>query len=85
MALMLYLAGAIGCLFLFFLSADKSEDTAYFVYLEYSSLLLVFFFLGMGIREYIDSDRETKRRSYELKMNRKSARRQRIRDKFRKS
>ena len=71
MQLLLYMAGAIGFLFLFFLSTSYISTNSYFQYLGYMCLLVVFFFLASGIRYYMDWNRETRKSKRQKAMERR--------------
>ena len=52
MNIMIYLAGATTFLFCFFFFADHTSEHASFVYLQYTSVVIVFWLLAMAINEY---------------------------------
>ena len=67
MPFLVYLAGAVGFLFLFFFAMDRTGDSSLFQYIGYMSLLIVFYFLTLGIRDAIDSEREKQKKMQDAK------------------
>ena len=50
MEFLLYLTGSVTFLFCFFFFGSKTGDTPSFVYLQYGSVVLSFYFLALGVR-----------------------------------
>ena len=59
MQLLLYLAGAIGFLFLTLLANEYRSENELFVYISYMCIPVVFYFLASAIKYYSDWNRET--------------------------
>lgn len=55
MNLLIYLAGMVTFLFAFFFFADHTSEHSSFVYLQYASLLIAFYIIGLAFVHYIDS------------------------------
>lgn len=70
MNLVLYLAGCLGCLFIFFYSMDLTSENTLFQYLGYTFLLLSFWFLMWGIWDFTSGRMEATRKREQAKLDR---------------
>jgi len=75
---LLYLAGSITFVFCFFFFGTKTGDNPSFVYLQYGSLIIAFYFLLCGIKYWSDGKAPSMTSSEASSMRREKWRQQKI-------
>ena len=70
MNLLIYLAGMVTFLFAFFFFAAHTDEHPSFIYLQYTSILVVFYIVGLGFVDYTRSRPEKFTKSQKMEARR---------------